>query len=292
MSLYNEERLNCLVDILQPDRKTRILDVGAKPLHGCPYWNLLASGHAEVWGFEPQPSGFEQLKDRISENEHYFPYAVGDGQPATLNVYQTHGFTSLLEPNQDTLKFLNRFQKSMTLEQQIELTTKRLDDIDDLPKPDFVKIDVQGSEKTIFENGPNKMSDCCAVMTEACFIPIYKNQPLFHEQAAVLHDYGMLFAKFTFLKYFAHSSRFMDEVDWQRAKSQPLDGDAIFYRDLTQPDTITDDQLKHMAILSDSVLETFDLGLKCLDMLIERGAVSEADCRRYSQLVPFQKSNR
>ena len=58
----------------------------------------------------------------------------------------------------------------------------------------------------------------------------------------------------------------------RRHRNQLIDGDAAFIRDLTDPEDVPDETLKHLAILADAVLESFDLAVRCLDLLIARGA--------------------
>ena len=84
---------------LQPSRKTRILDVGANPIDGQPeYWSLYEESLCTIWGFEPHPVAFQQLKKLNLPNTFYFPFILGDGKPATLHICRASGMTSLLKP--------------------------------------------------------------------------------------------------------------------------------------------------------------------------------------------------
>ncbi len=283
-------RLDRLVALLKPERRTRILDIGANPINDCPYDALLRSGHGEVWGFEPQQDAFEQLQARKAESENYLPYAIGDGTPAELHICKSSGFTSLLAPNPATLAYLGRWHKAMAVDRTVPLTTRRLDDLGDLPRPDLVKIDVQGAEKMIFENGRETLSSAVAIITEMAFVPLYQGQPLFHQQAALLESYGFLLHKFMFLKAKAVNSALMSGVNWRRYQSQVIDGDAVLIRSLLDSDLHTDEQLKHLAICADSVFGSEDLTLKCLSILWQRGVITEAGARAYAALLPHQKA--
>ena len=87
--------------------------------------------------------------------------------------------TSLLKPNENALKFFNNFSKFAKVERIEKVKTKKLDDIKELPLIDFLKIDTQGSELTILENGSKKLKDCIAIQIEISFISLYENQPTF-----------------------------------------------------------------------------------------------------------------
>ncbi len=74
--------LNALHAILQFDRATQIIDIGANPIDGDPpYKELLRHGLCKVTGFEPQEDALAQLRKDKSQNENYLPYAVGNGSP-------------------------------------------------------------------------------------------------------------------------------------------------------------------------------------------------------------------
>lgn len=282
--------LNCLVDILQPERRTRILDVGANPINDCPYGELRDAGLADVWGFEPQASAFEALQKIKGEHEHYLPHAIGDGTEAQLNVYRSSGFTSLLPINTALLDYLGQWHRQTRLVEQVSFQTRRLDDIDELPPPDLLKIDVQGAEAMIFRNGAEKLAQSVAVVTEVSLVPLYVGQPLMHEQARILDDYGFLFHKFLFLKSVALQSPLVEHVNRKRLESQVVDGDAVFIRSLLDPGSVSDEQLKHLAICADSVFRSFDLVFKCLTLLMARGVLTEAAALDYARLTPHGRA--
>lgn len=79
MAQFSRTRVETLIDVLQPSRLTRVVDIGANPINDNPYKNLLDMGGCEVWGFEPQEPAFNELMRTKRENEHYLPYAIGDG---------------------------------------------------------------------------------------------------------------------------------------------------------------------------------------------------------------------
>lgn len=74
--------------------------------------------------------------------------------------------------------------------------TTRLDDIDDLPRIDFLKIDIQGGELAAFRGGSRKLAHTLCVQTEVAFTPICRDQPLFADQDARLQSLGLRFCGF------------------------------------------------------------------------------------------------
>lgn len=284
--MFSKERVERLIDLLQPTRKTRILDVGANPVAPPPYADLFAMGGAEVWGFEPQQQAYDALMDARRDHEHYLPFAVGDGRTGTLHVCRHDGFTSLLPASRPVLDYLNAWHDALTVEKTIPVTTHRLDDMDDLPEPDLLKIDVQGAEKMIFENGRRKLRSAIAVISEVAFIPLYENQPLYQDQAACLQEMGFFAHKFLFVKSVPVRTRMMRGLNPRRHTSQMVDGDAVFLSGLLTPDRLSDEQLKHMAICADTVFQSYDVTLKCLNILSERGAFGARETLPYRRMLP------
>src|ERR1041384_3088698 len=134
----------------RPIATIQILDVGAMATGQERYHGLLASGLAQVTGFEPNPAEFERLKDRQGPYR-YLPYFLGSGQPATFHLTRYPGCSSLLTPDPEVIDLFMTIgcadpggnfhvQKTETID------TVRLDDINPALSVDFLKIDTQGYE--------------------------------------------------------------------------------------------------------------------------------------------------
>lgn len=283
---FDARRSAALAGMLSPERLTRVLDVGANPIEDNPYKGLLDAGLCEVWGFEPQPDAFKALTASKGTREHYLREAVGDGSDATLRVCRGDGYSSLLEPDQNTIRTLQRFGTFMTVVEEIPLKTTRLDDITDLPEFDLLKIDVQGSEVAVFEGGPEKLGKACVVISEVSAIPLYVNQPLLDGQMTSLGRLGYTLHKFMFLRSIKLGGPIFDRLPKRHYRSQISDGDAVFVRGLLDLPSLSDENLKHMAILADGVFESQDLAVFFLRALAERGVISTADMHRYIDGLP------
>ena len=289
---FDRERTSALIELLRPERRTRVVDIGANPIHVPDYDALRRMGGCEVWGFEPQPEAYAALMASARPGETYLPHAIGTGEPGVLHVCASGGFTSLLPPNTRTLDHLGRWHKAMRVVETMPIDTRRLDDVAELPPPDFVKIDIQGGERDAFVNGREKLSDTVAIVTEVAFVELYENQPLFHDQATELAAQGFDLVRFLSLKSKALGSPGMQALDWRRHQNQLIDGDALFVRRMLDPGRWDDEALKHLAILADAVFETFDLGIKCLDLLLARGRLRKAAVDDYLSRVPHRKAQR
>lgn len=291
MSRFRDpDRSACLIDVLAPSRKTRIVDIGANPINENPYQVLQDLKACEVWGFEPQKEAFEELLALDNPDEHYFNTAVGSGKPATLNICAASGTTSLLTPNIAALDFIGDWHKYFKVVSSEIIETRKLDDFDDIPDFDLLKIDVQGAEVEVFRSGQEKLKRACSVITEVAAIPLYQGQPLLGEQMTVLGDMGYHLHKFLFFKDVPLRSPYLDKMRARRIRSQLIDGDAVFIKDLLELEKADTETIKHLAILADTVFESLDLVLYCLAFLEERGQITRAKIDIYQDRMPLLRS--
>jgi len=270
-----------LVDLLQPKRLTAVVDIGANPITDIPpYQAMLGKRICSLVGFEPQAEGLASLNKLKSDLETYLPYAVGDGKPATLRLCHAPGMSSLLAPNPQVLECLALYSifGMVTGEQQMD--THRLDDIAEIQAIDFLKIDVQGSELAIFQNGHSHLANAVAVHTEVCFMQLYKDQPLFGDIDRELRSLGMIPHIFSEIKK-AMILPLYYENDLYRTMNHALYTDIVYVRDFTRPDSMNAEQLKHLALVAHYCYQSFDLAAKCIRDLEVRTAIASGSVNRY-----------
>lgn len=279
-------RLQELSDTLGVDGQINVVDIGANPLNEPPYAKLLEANLCHVFGFEPQKEAFEKLQDSKSDHETYFPFPVGDGQTVDFHIYRKSGLSSTYSIDHKAREFLGRSERGSSLVETTKMDTKRLDNIDELPEIDLLKIDVQGSEVGIFRNGVQKLASAVAVITEVRLHRLYEDEPLMDVQFSELHKQGFIFHKFEFVKSVMLGNSQSTRLKQRMLQNQALDADAIFIRDISDPESVSSKQLRHLAVLADGVFESFDLVVKCLDILVERGEVDPELPRHYVDSLP------
>lgn len=279
-------RLAELAKVLGVSGQINIVDIGANPLNEPPYAKLLAADLCHVIGFEPQQDAFDKLQKSKTDQETYFPFPVGDGKSVDFNFYRKSGLSSTYKIDHKSREFLGRSERGSSLIQTTKMDTKRLDDIDDLPEIDLLKIDVQGSEVGIFRNGVKKLASAVAVITEVRLHRLYEDEPLMDVQFSELHKQGFIFHKFEFIKSVMIGNSQSARLKQRMLQNQALDADAIFIRDISDPAQVSSKQLRHLAVLAEGVLESFDLVIKCLDVLAEREEVDPELPKRYADGLP------
>lgn len=253
-----------LTAILGLDLSVDIVDIGANPIDGDPpYKGLLQCGAARLVGFEPNPGALARLNRAKGPSETYLPYAVGDGGRHTLNLCQAEGMTSLLTPNRTFFQYFHGFSDWARIVRKMEVDTVRLDDVEQIRHLDYLKIDIQGGELTVFKNAPRRLAECLVIQTEVEFLPLYEGQPLFSEVEMHLRALGFVFHRFWPLRTRAIKPMLIDN-DPYKGLSQVVDGDAVFVRDFTRFELLDSAQLLKLALVMHDVYRSFDVALRAL----------------------------
>lgn len=273
MFVYPESMNPTLTEILRPARLTEIVDIGANPVDGDPpYRAMMTAGLARVTGFEPQPEALAELVAAKSDAETYLPYAVGDGKSHTLNICAASGMTSLLEPDPATLDLFEVLKPYGEVLQRVEIETKRLDDIAEIELLDFLKIDIQGGELSVFQHGREKLAKAVAIQVEVSFVTLYKEQPGMGEIDVELRAQGFIPHCFAAVKHWPIAPCVVNGEP-RRALNQLLEADLVYVKDFSKADGFSDEQLKHLALIAHHCYRSFDLVLRCILLLEKRGSL-------------------
>jgi FkbM family methyltransferase len=246
------------------DVRIKVVDIGANPIETAPpYASLLRRGDAAIVGFEPNPEGLANLNAQKGPFETYLPHAIGDGRRHRLRFCQAPGMTSLLEPNPAVLNLFHGFPVWGQVIATEEVDTVRLDDVPETAGVDLLKMDIQGAELMVLRNAEARLADALVIQTEVEFLPMYIDQPLFGDIDLYLRQHG-----FVFHRFFPEVSRtirpLLMDNNIYAGLSQLLWADAVFVRDFTKPELLSDRQLQAMAAIMHECYQSVDLALHLL----------------------------
>ncbi len=276
-------RVRLLRDLLGASRPTTIVDIGANPFNGKPPYALMRrSGCCRIIGFEPQPEALAALNAVKTEGETYLPYAVGTGATETLYLTRNSGLVSTLAPEPWVGDYLNPWWKRATeVRERVEMPTQRLDDIAEITDIDYLKIDIQGGELNVFTNGRAKLAHTALVQTEVAILPYYKGQPTFGDIQAEMAAQGFIAHKFAEVS--AHHLGYPLRLARGLAlpPSQATVADVFYLRNPIDMAALESETIRHMALLADAVMRSYDLVLRCLGELVKRGEVDAAAVAPY-----------
>ena len=160
---------------IRNNSKIIVCDIGASPCDPTEHLEeLLNNTESFLYGFEPNEEEFNKLK--ITKKKKFFQKAIGDGSEHVLNLCAYPGWTSFLEPDTEYIKKFHNFEEASEIISKISIKTEKLDNINFEQKIDFFKIDAQGFESIIIENGSKSISDALVVQLELSPVPLYKNE--------------------------------------------------------------------------------------------------------------------
>jgi FkbM family methyltransferase len=263
-----------LLEFLSPVRLTEVVDIGANPIDGDPpYKPMLDARLCRVTGFEPQEKALAKLNQTKGDLERYLPYVLFDGSPQTLKVCRAPGMTSLFEPDPVNLSLFDYLRPLGTVLERIDLPTQRLDDVGEIEILDFLKMDIQGAELTVLQCGRSKLAETVVVQTEVSFTTIYKDQPSFGDIDIELRRQGFVPHCFVGLRKWPIAP-YMLEDNPLRPLNHLFETDAVYVRDIARPELMSDEQLKHLALIAYVCYGSKDLAVRMMVHLVARGAIS------------------
>jgi len=272
-----------LRDLVSVSRPSSIVDVGANPVGGRPpYQEMLDYGLCTVTGFEPQERPLAVLEEHKGPLERYLPHVVGDGSEQRLKITKAEGMTSLLTPDQNQLRLFTPFAEWGSVVEERDVQTHRLDDLD-IDDFDLLKIDVQGAELMVLQNGRERLREAVAVHTAASFVPLYLDQPTFGDVDAELRSQGFVPHSMPNVKQWAIAPTVFDDNVYTPG-NQLLEADVVYIRDLAHLERMTSDQLSHLALIAFHIYGSIDLAVFCIIELQQRGRAPEDAVEQLMQL--------
>jgi hypothetical protein len=114
--------------------------------------------------------------------------------------------------------------------------------------------------------------------------PLYEKQPTFAEIDQVLRTLGFIPHTFAAINRRMIAPLF-DERNPYAALNQLLEADMVYVRDFTQPQRMSDEQLKHLAIIAHHCYRSFDLATNCIFHLCQRQAIAANSMQGYAALA-------
>ena len=245
------------------------VDVGANPIDGTPpYASLLKKGVVKLVGFEPQKDALHKLQAMKGPNETYLPHAVGTGERTKLYICQASGMTSTLKPNNVVLDHFQGYPIWGKVKSIEEMDTVRLDDVAEIEKIDWLKIDIQGGELNVFQNAEEKLKDALVIQTEVNFIQLYENQPLFAEIDQWMRAHGfMLHTLLEQRKRLYAPMKINGGI--HQGINQLTTADAVYVKDINSLQLMSVEQRKKIAIILSNAYGSYDLAYRLL--MTEKG---------------------
>ena len=248
-----------------------VIDIGANPIDGTPpYAGLLQRGLVNLIGFEPQKDALQKLLTMKGPNETYLPHAVGTGEKTKLYICQASGMTSTLKPNNQVLDHFQGYPIWGKVKSIEEIDTVRLDDVSEITKIDWLKIDIQGGELNVFKNAETKLKNALVIQTEVNFIQLYENQPLFAEIDQWMRANGFMLHTLLEQRRRLYAPMKINGGIHQGI-NQLTTADAVYIKDINRASELTEDEVKKMAFILHEAYGSYDLSLRLIKNFLGEG---------------------
>ena len=236
----------------------------------------------------------------IKKETHHLPSKTvilpdclsGEAGKRNFYIYNNRYFSSLYPLKAEetqTYSFDRQFgwdtdPKALSLVETLTLDTVTLDEviksetIKDIPSPDFLSLDTQGSELEILKGGRIAIQNSVvAIATEVSFTQMYEKQPLFGELTDYLNEIGFELASLEIFNTESNSRRMPVGL---RGRGFVQSGEALFLRKLSHYGTIEE---KTISLLKQAFIafcfefydQTFDilnsLSVKEIEEIVSKG---------------------
>lgn len=158
-----------------------------------PIYNDSTAGCWIAHGFEPVLASYEKLAERYAGRKHVKLHHVALSDRSGTTTLHVHKKV----PTYSSLNRNSLVSDSPDADvEEVEIRCARLDDLQqssDLPAPDFIKLDTEGTEYQILRGaGALLKQDCLAVVSEIKFISFSDDTTQFSDLDRLLRDCGFI----------------------------------------------------------------------------------------------------
>jgi FkbM family methyltransferase len=275
-----------LPNLIEFSGKLNLLDIGASVISEAPvYKEFLTKDMAHLYAFDGDERQIEKIIETYGNNVSVIDAFISDGSVKTLYLAEAmSGMTSLKKPNLTALKFFNNFENFGKILKEELVQTKKLDDVDQIPSIDFLKMDIQGSELDVMKNGMEKLKDCLAIQIEVSYIPLYESQPTFGEIDVYMRSNGYVPHCFLDIKKWSISPTIKNN-NFRIPFNQLLESDIVYIKNPMDINHITDEQIKKLILISHFFFKSYDLAVFLLLELINRGRIPTNAQIKYLKMI-------
>lgn len=265
-----------IFDLFHLDEPLEVMDVGASAIAETPiYRNLLEKRIAHLTAFDGDVRQIDAIEkaygnDSVTVLNHFL---FDGGMHDVYLCSPASGMTSLYKPKVEALRFFNGFSRFGEVKRIESIQTTRLDDLESVKSPDFLKMDVQGAELEIIKGGCDKLAKCLAIQLEVSFFNLYEDQPPFGEVDIYLRKLGFIPHAFIHVKRWSIAPTIFNG-NFRVPGNQLLEADLVYIKDPLGYSALSDTQLKKLAILSHYSFKSYDLCVRLL-MELEKRSVCE-----------------
>jgi FkbM family methyltransferase len=226
-------------------------------------------------GFEADADECARLNESARRGHRYIQAFLGpDEGTHTFHVTRSAACASLLRPNAALLARFAELSSLFHVEREVTVQTTTLDasvTANQLPAPDFIELDTQGSELGILSGAERLLrATVFAVQVEVEFTPLYIDQPLFADVDSFLRARG-----FHLMDLSRYRGRRASAGLQIPTRGQLLWGHALYLKDFQGLEPAS---IPRLAVIA-TLLERADVAAAALEHV---STTAEKDLRRFA----------
>lgn len=232
-----------------------------------PYYRLLQEGGCELLGIDVDQEECDRLVEHYRDipKARFLTAVLGDGSPQIFHFCKLKSTSSLFKPNTLFCSEFHGFGEHLQVVSKMQVETVRLDDLEEMLYPFYLKSDTQGADLLIFGGASATLSKLMVAELEVELIEQYEGQPLWADVDRRMRQMGLLFHTFR-----GYGSRPIKPLLAEhRRYSGPLNqwlwASAIYVRDFRSWSQCTGEQLLAATRILHDVYGSLDFVCRSLD---------------------------
>ena len=256
-----------------------VCDIGASPCDPTNHIeDLLSNTKSFLYGFEPNKDEYDKLKSlELKGQREFIQKALGDGSEKILNICSYPGWTSFLEADLNYIKNFHNFEEASKIIKKEKFKTEKLDNLNFKDNINFFKIDAQGYESIIIENGLDKISKALVVQLELSPVPIYKGEKNFIYVSKLMEKLD-----FNLNMFFNVNKQIFKPMIINNNPSIGLNSifqlDCVFVKNYSEIDKLDEERLKKLILIMFYCYKSYDFVdylIVKLDKLLNTNYIAE-----------------
>lgn len=199
-------------------------------------------------GFEPQSIECDKLNKRYNDDGMKFlPYAIGDGEEHVFYETALKWTSGIYPPNIDVMGNLNFPDSASEIVNSFKTKTKRLDDIPETWDADLLKLDTEGAELMILENGQKALSNALVIDIELNLLENQVGGARYYDVTKLIEEAGFTLSLFEVMRKSFKPWNIPGHPNVGFA--QVFAAEAVFVKDWRRADDLTGQQLAKIGVI-------------------------------------------
>lgn len=241
--------------------------------------DILALNGLEMVLLDPSSRFSEEETHPANPNLQYFPYVgLGTSQPTALYACLNPDWSATLKPLANDELDARQRQDAQVLA-EIPIQTLALDQVDGLPRVDWLLLDSASDNLEILQYGEQILADTLLMQIRIPFNQSHQNQSGFESISRWAAEHGFLFYRFNQASYSGYLPQ--DAKLEKQQTTQLIASDALFVPNASRRKQLSPAECEKLAFILDTAYSIHDLSYEVIAQHDEARARNYLQSRGY-----------